>query len=186
MKSRFAAFYAFVIIAFVTDAWSKNYVFEMLHWAPGRACDRAETFIPGLMSFFYDINTGISWSLFTGYNYLLKYFMLAAMFAIVAAVHRFARRHPAVYVALGMVLGGALGNWLDRFRFAGVRDFLHVDCFEFPLFNLADTWISIGAAIIIVYLIFERKLDPHLFPAEPVANVFTSADQHPNASGPLA
>ncbi len=53
--------------------------------------------------------------------------------------------------ALGLVAGGAVGNLIDRIRFSGVRDFLHWNyLFDWPVFNLADVFLVIGAGLILL------------------------------------
>jgi signal peptidase II len=55
-------------------------------------------------------------------------------------------------VSIGMVIGGALGNVVDRLRFGAVTDFLdfHVLGYHWPAFNVADTGISVGVALIVI------------------------------------
>ena len=54
-------------------------------------------------------------------------------------------------LALGLIAGGAVGNLVDRVRFAGVRDFLHWNfLFDWPIFNLADVFLVIGAGLILL------------------------------------
>jgi signal peptidase II len=57
-----------------------------------------------------------------------------------------------VKIALGLLLGGAVGNLIDRIRFGQVVDFIDVGAW--PVFNLADSAIVVGVIIIIVYILF--------------------------------
>ena len=59
---------------------------------------------------------------------------------------RSGRRHPVLPVALGLVLGGSIANLIDRVRLGHVTDFL--DLVAWPAFNLADTFIVVGVAIL--------------------------------------
>ena len=66
------------------------------------------------------------------------------------------RKDWPLRVAMGMQLGGALGNLTDRLRFGAVTDFISVG--KFPVFNVADSSISVGVAVLIVGVwISERK-----------------------------
>ncbi len=57
--------------------------------------------------------------------------------------------------ALGLILGGTLGNFHDRIVFGGVRDFLHWNhWFDWPVFNLADCWLVTGAGMLLVQSLF--------------------------------
>lgn len=98
-------------------------------------------------------NEGISFSLFTE-TFTGRPFLLAGITLLVTALLglllvRSTTRLEAV--ALGMIIGGALGNVLDRLRIGAVVDFLdfHVWGFHWPAFNLADSAIVIGAGALI-------------------------------------
>ena len=57
-------------------------------------------------------------------------------------------------IALGMILGGTLGNLFDRIVFHGVRDFLYFYWFEWPVFNIADCLLVCGAAVLLLQAFF--------------------------------
>jgi signal peptidase II len=63
---------------------------------------------------------------------------------------------PILVVALGAVIGGAIGNLIDRIRFGAVADFLDVHAFGYhwPAFNIADSAITIGVAVLIFDSVF--------------------------------
>jgi signal peptidase II len=68
---------------------------------------------------------------------------------------------PMVLGALGLIVGGALGNSIDRIRYGAVEDFLyvHIGAFDWwPIFNLADSMICIGAGLMIFDSLFDRSL----------------------------
>src|SRR5206468_3659383 len=68
---------------------------------------------------------------------------------------RSARRHPVLPVALGLVLGGSLANLVDRVRLGRVTDFLDLEAW--PAFNLADTFIVVGVAILFGALVLADR-----------------------------
>lgn len=57
-------------------------------------------------------------------------------------------------LAIGFLLGGLLGNLIDRILFAGVRDFIYFKFINFPVFNVADIAVTIGTILLIIYIIF--------------------------------
>lgn len=59
-------------------------------------------------------------------------------------------------IALGLILGGTLGNLFDRVVFGGVRDFLHFYLFEWPVFNVADSCLVVGAGLLLVQALFGK------------------------------
>lgn len=94
--------------------------------------------------------------------------VLAVLSAVVAAaillfLLRGARRMPGVQVAaLTLILAGALGNMIDRFWLGYVRDFIHFEVtgFNFAVFNLADSFVVIGAGLLIVSSLFKSRPQP--------------------------
>ncbi|MEK7247620.1 MAG: signal peptidase II [Chloroflexota bacterium] len=87
-------------------------------------------------------------------------FLIAMTFFGLAAIYLYYRNPPFQHwvasVAIGMMLGGAVGNLIDRIRVGKVTDF--VDVFGFPKFNVADSSISVGVTVIIIgYLLFAER-----------------------------
>lgn len=103
-------------------------------------------------------NYGISFGLFnTGSAaaaYLFVIMALAIASALVVWLKRTDRR--LIAVALGFVIGGAIGNIVDRLRFGAVYDFLdfHVLGWHWPAFNVADTGVSVGVALLLIDALF--------------------------------
>jgi signal peptidase II len=100
-------------------------------------------------------NTGSAFSLFQAFTPLLAVVAIVVAVVLVRTVRR--TRDTLMVVGLSLVLGGALGNLLDRlFRTPGflkgaVVDFVHVG--DFPTFNVADSAITIGAILIVVWAV---------------------------------
>jgi lipoprotein signal peptidase len=76
--------------------------------------------------------------------------VLAAMAIAYWSARPATARDPFLCAALGLILGGTLGNLYDRLIFHGVRDFLHFYWFEFPVFNIADSCLVCGAFLLLV------------------------------------
>ena len=118
---------------------------------------------------FFDLtrvhNHGISLGLLTAASATQRWLLVAFTAAIAALVTYWLFREPrrGDQVALGMVLGGALGNILDRARLGYVFDFadLHFGTFRpFLVFNVADAAISIGVAILILRALLIKDSRP--------------------------
>lgn len=115
---------------------------------------------------FFDValvwNSGISFGLMAGKTQPL--FFIALSLAIVAVLLRwlYKNRLPLVAIGLGMVVGGAIGNVIDRLRFGGVVDFLdfHVLGHHWPAFNIADSSIFIGVVVLCLSSMLDRKGAP--------------------------
>ncbi len=98
-------------------------------------------------------NKGISFGMFTNGSTWGPYALSALSLVIAAgfAVWLFKTHSRFLALATGMVIGGALGNIIDRLRFGGVVDFLdfHWQSWHYPAFNIADSAIVIGIAFIV-------------------------------------
>jgi len=103
-------------------------------------------------------NYGISFGLFNNGSAGASIIFVVLALAIVTALVFWLRsaEHPLVGVALGLVIGGAIGNVVDRIRYGAVFDFLDVHAFgwHWPAFNIADSGITIGVALLCVDALF--------------------------------
>ncbi len=108
-------------------------------------------------------NPGVSFGLFnqTGVNSLI--FSLAALVIILVLVFWLGRvRANFLAVAIGLIIGGAIGNVVDRLRFGAVVDFLdfHLASWHWPAFNLADSAICLGVAAMLLDGMLSRRAAP--------------------------
>lgn len=103
-------------------------------------------------------NTGVSFSMFHDMGnmgvYILSFFALVVVGFLLYWLKR--ETVKLMQVALGFVIGGALGNVIDRLRMGAVFDFLdvHIEAHHWPAFNVADSFICIGACLIIFQGVF--------------------------------
>ena len=113
--------------------------------------------VDGLFSFTYVRNTGAAFGIFAGHSEAFRVPMLLAV-ALVALVVLlwFVRGIPAerraVIAACGAVLGGAIGNMIDRATYGEVIDFLdvYVGAYHWPAFNVADAAITVGVIVLCI------------------------------------
>lgn len=99
-------------------------------------------------------NTGVSFSMFNNYG-SLGAFLLSGVALVIVGFLLYWLKNEAnrlSQIALGMIIGGAIGNVIDRVRLGAVFDFLdfHIGESHWPAFNLADSFICIGAAILVL------------------------------------
>lgn len=103
-------------------------------------------------------NRGISFGLFDGDSAVNVWILPLVALAIVAALVVWLRRVQGVWLAsaIGLVIGGALGNVVDRLRFGAVADFLdfHVAGYHWPAFNVADSGITVGVTMLVLDSLF--------------------------------
>jgi signal peptidase II len=105
-------------------------------------------------------NTGIAFGLFAHSTTAVIVLTAAAVTAMLVFFARQAQRHPLLPVALGLVIGGSVSNLVDRVRLGHVTDFL--DFLYWPAFNLADTFIVVGVALLFVSFVASDRTSPRL------------------------
>jgi signal peptidase II len=172
MRTILYAFTAFVIIAI--DQWTKWAATEVMlrkssvsftDWildAPERL-DFTKIEITPFLNIVMVWNWGVSFGLFnqeSGIGPILL-IILSCVLILFFVVWLFKVTHPLQKVAILLVIGGALGNVIDRLRFQAVVDFIdiHVLGYHWPAFNFADACISIGCILLLIHLFFFEKND---------------------------
>jgi len=142
---------AMALLVLVADQISKYLVLSNLK--PSHSWNPVASLTPWV-SITHVTNTGAAFGLFQDRG---PFFVVIAVIVVVAIIFYY-RQLPAgqwwIKVSLGLQLGGALGNLLDRLRLGYVIDF--IDFKIWPVFNLADSAIVIGVAILAYYLLRDR------------------------------
>lgn len=146
--------YGIAAAVIIVDQISKAWILGGLHL---RELGRIE--ISPIFDLSFVLNTGVSFGLFGGggARWLLTIFSITIAAVLILWVRSADRRLFATSVAL--IIGGALGNVVDRVRFGGVVDFLDFSGLMFPwVFNIADSAISIGVVLLLLdSLLSERR-----------------------------
>ncbi len=106
----------------------------------------------------YHKNTGAAFSIFSGMQIFLivvtSIFIIAGIYAIVSGKVR----RPSLVASFTLIIGGGIGNLIDRIFRGFVIDYIEVRLFDFAVFNFADCCVIIGAALfIIVYIFFDKS-----------------------------
>jgi signal peptidase II len=109
--------------------------------------------LPGLLSLQLVQNTGAAFSLFTGNPQLLGLVSLLVSMGIAVWIQRQEQLTLTRSLGVGLLLGGALGNGLDRWRLGYVVDFLAIVPVSFPVFNLADVAINLAVLCFAIELL---------------------------------
>lgn len=137
-----------IVVCFALDQASKWYVLTDLMNPP------AVIPVTSFFSYVLAWNTGVSFSLFNSYGLTGTYVLIAlsSTISLVFFVWLLKARNYWLASGLGFIIGGAIGNLVDRIRFGAVVDFLHFyyNTFSWPAFNLADTFITIGVILIVI------------------------------------
>jgi len=130
--------------------------------------------IPNLFSFTYIRNPGAAFGLLAGSSNAFRtvFFGVTSLLALALLITILVRLPDKDWIgriSIAGILGGAIGNLIDRLRFGEVIDFLdvYVESYHWPAFNVADSAISVGVVCLILHFTFERKDAPLAAPESP-------------------
>ncbi len=142
LKNRF--FWIAAFIAFFLDQLTKYWVVQSFKLG------QTLPLLPGIFHFTYVTNTGAAFSLLSGKVEWLRWLSLGVSLVLIGV----ALLGPALnlwdQLGYGLILGGAIGNGIDRFVLGYVVDFLDFRLINFAVFNVADSFISIGIVCLLI------------------------------------
>lgn len=150
------------------DQATKLWVAAVLPYETFFLPDAIEVF-PGIFNIVHVGNTGAAWSLFSGYSWALAIVGFAALAVVFAFRRALELEKPRMQWAFGFIVGGVVGNLIDRVRLGYVVDFLdfHYEDYYFPSFNVADSGITVGVSLYILFSFLpQRGGQPEAAPPE--------------------
>ena len=122
--------------------------------------------IPGFFNINHVLNPGGAFGFFADQSPGIRKFVFLFLSSMVTVILswfylRVAKTHRVLSYGLAMIMGGAIGNLVDRFRYGMVVDFLdfYIGNYHWPSFNVADSAICIGMAILIYHMLFNKLPD---------------------------
>jgi len=146
------------LIVVLLDRWTKHIVAKRL-----RLYSHIQV-IPGFFRITHTENTGAAFSLFADSpspwkTWMLIAFSAIALLVVVTLLWKNHHKHIATGIGLSLIMGGALGNLWDRIVRGRVVDFLlvYVKQYQWPVFNLADSAIVIGAGLLVLEILFTKS-----------------------------
>lgn len=155
MKHPLLKAYAIALGILVADQLSKFWILDVANM-PVREHWEIAPFFNLVMVW----NRGISFGMLNNLSHP-EYVFGAVALAITAALSYWARTatNRLAIGGIGLIIGGAIGNLVDRLRFGAVVDFLdfHVAGYHWPAFNVADAAVCIGAALLVIESMYEKK-----------------------------
>lgn len=136
------AFFAFV--AFILDQWSKSLIAK--NFLPGES----KLVVHGLLRWTYEQNSHGAFGLF-GSNAILLVAMALVVLVVFWYAFRDAARHSLLArIGFGLIVGGAIGNIVDRIQHGSVTDFIDFYRWWPNIFNVADSCITIGVGLLLI------------------------------------
>lgn len=159
MKKGWAVFAVVVLAAAALDLWSKYEAFKRLGPYRENVGAHRVTAIPHVMRFELATNKGVAWGMFADKDPRWIFVSLGLLALPLIIVFWLKQKDPSwpVTWGLAMIAGGTIGNLYDRVAFGHVRDFIYVFVINFPVFNIADSWICVGAALFAMEPLLMRK-----------------------------
>lgn len=145
MKNWFKIIFTIVFVL-VADLTTKHFLFDVEYF----------NLIPNVISIATNGgNTGAAWGIFSDSTKGLIVISIIMIVALFAFNHFVKNKNTYYCIAFGFVIGGAVGNLIDRIALGYVRDFIYLDFFpSFPIFNLADSFLCVGAVMLAIYILF--------------------------------
>jgi signal peptidase II len=160
---RYLLLSAVIAITVFLDQASKAYIMQTMR------LHESIPIVPGFFSLTYIRNPGAAFGILasssTGFR--LLFFAVTSLFALVLLGTIFFRLRSDDWtgqLSIAAILGGAIGNLLDRLRFGEVIDFLdcYIEEYHWPAFNVADAAISVGVFLLILHFALEKKEPVHV------------------------
>ncbi len=102
-------------------------------------------------------NTGASFGIFSDHTLILSIVSLITVIGAIVAQILTAKQFnkPLFRISLSLIIAGGIGNLVDRFSFGFVRDFIYFELIDFAVFNIADSCLTIGCILLIIFIIFD-------------------------------
>jgi signal peptidase II len=156
----------FTLVAFLAvalDQLSKLWVREYF------AVGESQAVISGWLDWTHSQNNGAAWSMLAGQRWFLVLVSIGVAIFIAMMARDFARQTPRQVLplcALGLIFGGAIGNLIDRIFYGVVTDFIDLGTpikfiKTFPIFNIADSALTIGVILLALHFLLDREEKPH-------------------------
>ena len=162
------------VVVVALDQWTKSWVRANL--PEGTSLD-APAWLSPYATITHTYNTGVAFGMFQNKGNLFAYVTVAVVLAIVLYYRRLATSNWLLSVALGLQLGGAIGNLIDRVARGYVTDFVNVRFFA--VFNVADSALVVGAILLGIYALFLEGSKPAPVAPSPTTDA-------PGADGPAS
>lgn len=138
------------IAALVLDQFTKYYISNNFVMA------ETKPLIPHVLGITYVYNTGGAWGMLKDQTWLLLSVTIVIMLVCIALLLKFGVKNKLMFWAITLILSGGVGNMSDRiFRGGRVIDFFDLLFMEYPVFNVADCAIVIGAGMLLLYFLID-------------------------------
>ena len=140
-----------VIVALITlDQWVKFEIVKNIQLGG------VKPFIPKILSLTYLRNTGAAFSILENQQWLFAVITLVVIGAAMWYLSKHIKGSVWLLSALSLIIAGGIGNFIDRMRQGFVVDMFQLDFINFAIFNVADSYLTIGVLVLIVMMLKEE------------------------------
>lgn len=112
---------------------------------------------PNILSWMYLRNTGAAWSILEGQMWFFYIVTVIVVVVVVYYLQKYGHQSKLLSLSLSFILAGSIGNVIDRVRFGYVVDMIRLEFIDFPIFNVADIALSVGVALMILYVFLDEQ-----------------------------
>ncbi|NUK29045.1 signal peptidase II [Parageobacillus sp. VR-IP] len=143
-------YYIIALAVIAIDQWTKWLVVKYMRLG------ESIPIIPNVLYITSHRNRGAAWGILQGQFWLFYLITVIVVIGLIVYIQRLPRGERLFGVALGLMLGGAIGNFIDRLFRKEVVDFIHayIGTYSFPVFNIADSALTIGVALLFIKMFF--------------------------------
>ena len=138
-----------ILGAIALDLLSKYLTLQLLVPAGGEV-----TVIPYILNFCYVENTGAAFGMLKNHRWIFMTLSVLLIIGLLFYLKCSGIKHKLFLISLSLIIGGGIGNMIDRVFVGYVVDFIKVTFIDFPVFNIADSAVVVGAVLLVVYFCF--------------------------------
>ena len=143
-------YYGLTLIVILLDQWTKWLIVQSME------IGESVPVIENLLHITSHRNRGAAWGMLEGQFWLFYIITAVVVVGIIYFMQKEAKGKPLMKISLAVLLGGAIGNFIDRVFRKEVVDFIHtyIGTYSFPVFNIADSALCIGVALVFIKTFF--------------------------------
>ncbi|RNF40665.1 signal peptidase II [Planococcus salinus] len=148
-------YYGIALLIIALDQWTKWLVVKNME------LNERISVVDPYLGWLSHRNRGAAWGMLEGQMWLFGIVTIAVTIGLLYYFHKHARKQPLLQITIMVLLGGTIGNFIDRMARGEVVDFVDVLIplvnYDFPIFNIADAALTIGVVLMIVFIIYDEK-----------------------------
>ncbi|KUP07035.1 peptidase A8 [Bacillus coahuilensis m2-6] len=146
-------YYLIAAIVILLDQWTKALIVK--NFTLGESIE----IIPNVLYLTSHRNTGAAWGILAGQMWFFYIVTTIVIIGILYYLHTEAKGNKLFSVSLALLLGGAIGNFIDRIFRKEVVDFIdtYIGSYDFPIFNIADSSLTIGVIFVMISIILDER-----------------------------